>query len=180
MFGHLTPDYLFSKFDDITPEFLRGIGCTALVIDIDNTLAPYEQAEPDGRIAGWFEALKSAGIQAALISNNEKARVRDFNRTLGLPAYYKCRKPSTKYLRIAIEEMGADTAGTVLLGDQLLTDVFAAKRLGLRAIVVKPIKDKKTFFFRFKRGLEKPLMRRFHRRERKRREAEARERDGNS
>ena len=47
---------------------------------------------------------------------------------------------------------------TVMLGDQVFTDVFAGKRMGLRAILVKPIRDKRTLFFRFKRWLEIPVL----------------------
>ena len=43
----LVPDYMFEKFDDIGVDFLKNIGVRSLVIDIDNTLAPYEVAEPD-------------------------------------------------------------------------------------------------------------------------------------
>ena len=38
----LTPDYMFDKYSDITVEFLGELGIKALLIDIDNTLAPYE------------------------------------------------------------------------------------------------------------------------------------------
>ena len=62
----LTPDYIFNSFDEITPEFLSSLGISALLIDIDNTLAPYEQPEPDDRIRGWFASLEQAGIKAAL------------------------------------------------------------------------------------------------------------------
>ena len=46
-----------------------------------------------------------------------------------------------------------------MLGDQLLTDALAAHLLGLRAIIVPPIRDKKTAFVRFKRYLERPYIR---------------------
>ena len=64
------PDYIFSKFDDVTPEFLKSIGVRALLIDIDNTLAPYEIAKPDERIKNWFALLKENSISATLVSNN--------------------------------------------------------------------------------------------------------------
>ena len=92
----LTPDYMFEKFDDITPEFLESLGIKALLIDIDNTLAPYEQPEPDDRIKGWFRALHAAGISASLISNNHAPRVELFNRSLGLDAYPDSGKPKSK------------------------------------------------------------------------------------
>ncbi|MBR2335677.1 MAG: YqeG family HAD IIIA-type phosphatase [Clostridia bacterium] len=148
------PDYIFAKFCDVTPKFLREIGVEALLIDIDNTLAPYEQAEPDENIKAWFSALDKAGIKATLVSNNDRERVELFNKSLGLPAYYKSGKPFAKNLKKAMAGMGSDKNNTAMLGDQLLTDAMAGKHIGLRAIIVPPIRDKQNAFFRAKRALE--------------------------
>lgn len=148
------PDYIFARYSDVTPEFLKKIGVGALLIDIDNTLAPYEQAEPDENIKAWFSALDKAGIKATLVSNNDRERVELFNKSLGLPAYYKSGKPFAKNLKKAMAGMGSDKNNTAMLGDQLLTDAMAGKHIGLRAIIVPPIKDRTSAFFRFKRALE--------------------------
>ena len=160
----LTPDYMFHTFDEITPAWLLSHGIHALLIDIDNTLAPYEQAEPDERILSWFASLKASGISAALISNNHPPRVALFNRTLGLPAYPDAGKPKSRALLAAMEEMGSTEENTAGLGDQLLTDTVAVHRLGMVSIIVPPIKDKRTLFFRFKRLLERPFLRRYRKR----------------
>ncbi len=157
----LTPDYCFERYSDVTPEFLESIGVRALLIDIDNTLAPYEQPTPDENIINWFAALSEAGIKAALISNNHKERVELFNKDLKLPAYPDSGKPASKTILIAMEAMGVDASVTAGLGDQLLTDTLAVHRLDMPSIIVPPIKDKLTLFFRFKRWLEKPFLRRY-------------------
>ena len=157
-----TPDYIFEKFTDITPEFLQSIGIKALVIDIDNTLAPYEQDLPDDKTINWFSALNDANIKAALISNNSSERVELYNSLLGLPAFPDAKKPSTKAILTALEQMGVSTDEAAGLGDQLLTDAWAVHKLDMISLIVPPIKDKKTFFFRFKRWLEKPFIKRYH------------------
>ncbi len=157
----LTHDYMFGKFDDITPEFLLSKGIRALLIDIDNTLAPYEQDSPDERILFWFESLRAAGISASLVSNNNEARVELFNKELGLPAYPDCGKPKKKMLLVAMEKMGSDAHNTASIGDQLLTDALAAHMIGIPALIVPPIRDKKNLFFRFKRAIEKPYIKKY-------------------
>lgn len=160
----LTPDYMFACYREITPTFLAEHGICALLIDIDNTLAPYEMPDPDDRIRAWFRELDEHGIRAALVSNNHAPRVERFNRTLGLPAYPDSGKPKRKTLLIAMERLGVPPEETAVLGDQLLTDAYAGKRLGLRAIIVPPIKDKTNAFFRFKRLLERKYIRRYAKR----------------
>ena len=159
----LTPDHVFDTYMDVTPEFLSSLGIKALLIDIDNTLAPYEQDLPDENIIAWFEALKAAGISAALISNNHPPRVELFNSKLGLPAYADSGKPGSRTLIAAMEEMGVTPKVTAGLGDQLLTDTLAVHRLGMISLIVPPIKDKRSLFFRFKRLLERPFMKRYRR-----------------
>ena len=157
----MMPDYMFRTFDEITPEFLSGLGICAILADIDNTLAPYEQPEPDERIKNWIASLAEAGISIAFVSNNDWERVELFNRTLGVPAYAKSGKPFKKNLVRAMKELGGTLETTVMLGDQLLTDALAGHNLGVKCLIVPPIRDKKNAFFRFKRWLEKPVVRKF-------------------
>jgi len=162
MFDKFKPDFTFGSYIEVTPEFLAEQGIKALLIDIDNTLAPYEQAEPDEKLFGWFSSLEKSGIKAALISNNKAERVELFNKELKLPAYPDAHKPSKKTLLIALDDLGAKIEHTAVMGDQLFTDAYGGKHIGMRAIIVPPIKDKKTLFFRFKRALEKPIMNRYY------------------
>ena len=155
----LTPDHMFDSFSDVTPEFLESLGIKALLIDIDNTLAPYEQPTPDDRIKDWFSSLAEHGIKAALISNNHAPRVQLFNESLGIDAYPDSGKPKSGTLIKAMQKMGSTPENTAGLGDQLLTDTLAVHRLGMISIIVPPIKDKTSAFFKFKRRLERPYIR---------------------
>ena len=164
MFENFLPDHIFEKFDDVTPEFLRAEGISFLLIDIDNTLAPYEEPLPNERVKAWLGGLAQNGIRAILVSNNHAPRVELFNSELGLPAFADCHKPSPRRLRKLVDSFGAELCETSALGDQIFTDVWGAKKMGARAILVPPIRDKKTLFFRAKRLLEKPFLRMYRKR----------------
>ena len=163
----LVPEYVFENYLYVRPEFLSSLGIRALLIDIDNTLAPYEQDLPDENIINWFAQMKAAGISCALISNNDAPRVELFNSLLSLPAYAKSGKPCKKTLIRAMRDMGVDAPVTAGLGDQLLTDTLAVHKLGMISIIVPPIKDKLTPFFKFKRRLERPFMKKYYKRKAK-------------
>ena len=157
----LTPTYMFGHYWEVTPAFLKAQGICALLIDIDNTLAPYEQPLPDERIKEWFRILHENGIKTALVSNNHPPRVEAFNESLGLLAYADSGKPGKKTLLIAMETLGVTLEETAMMGDQLLTDSYAGKHIGMPSIIVPPIKDKTNLFFRFKRWCERPFIRRY-------------------
>lgn len=158
---YLRPDFIFDSFVEVTPQFCKENNIKAIVSDIDNTLVTYDDAEPTPEVASWYHALVGYGIKIAFASNNDETRVALFNRSLGAPAIAKSGKPLTGGVRRMMEETSGTLENTVLLGDQLLTDIMAAKRLGIRAIVVPPIKDKRSLFFRAKRAIEKPFMTRY-------------------
>ena len=60
-----------------------------------------------------------------------------------------------------MQKLGVTHAETAMLGDQLLTDAYAGNHIGLRSLIVPPIKDKTNLFFRSKRLLERPFIRKF-------------------
>ncbi len=161
---YLMPDFMTARFSNVTPELLQKTGIRALICDIDNTLATYDDPDPPENVRRWCAEMTAAGIKIAFVSNNDAARVARFNRPLGFPAFPEAKKPFGKAILRAMDAMGTDVTSTAVLGDQLFTDALAAKRAGMTAIIVPPIKDKKTLFFRFKRWLEKPYTDEYRRR----------------
>lgn len=136
-------------------------GIKAVLLDIDNTLVTYDDPMPTESVLRWLDSLKSAGISAAFISNNHQDRVELFNSELKLFATWDSGKPSYKRHVEAMKYLGTDKSSTAAIGDQIFTDIWSAKRLGITAFLVKPIKDKTTLFNRSKRALEKPILRRY-------------------
>jgi HAD superfamily phosphatase (TIGR01668 family) len=159
---YLMPDRILPTYRDVTPQLCRELGIRAILSDIDNTLAPYEQAKSDEQIRTWLRELNEAGISIALISNNHADRVELFNSDLGLIAYPDAGKPFGKCLRRAMTALGSDPSNTAMLGDQLLTDALAGHLQHLKVLIVPPIRDKRTAFVRFKRMLERPVIRRYY------------------
>ena len=153
------PEYYFDSFDEASAEFLLSIGIKGIVLDIDNTLEPYEHQKAGEHVVAWFESLWAAGIKTAIVSNNNESRVNIFNEEFGMPAYPRGGKPFKKNVINAMEDMGIDKCEAILMGDQVFTDVWAAHNAGIPAILVPPINDKKDLLTKFKRLLEIPILR---------------------
>jgi HAD superfamily phosphatase (TIGR01668 family) len=157
------PEYYFNTFDEANVEFLASIGVKGIVLDIDNTLEPYEHPKAGEHVKAWFDSLKAAGIKTAIVSNNNAERVKIFNDDFGMPAYSRGAKPFKKNILSAISDMGIKREEAILMGDQIFTDVWAAHNAKIPAILVPPINDKRDILTRFKRLLEKPIMAKYHR-----------------
>ncbi len=160
----LLPDEVFPDFRQVTPELLKSRGIRYVFSDIDNTLATYDDPLPPGEVADWLRRMEEAGISVIFVSNNDRARVEGFNSARpdrGKPTYWKSAKPFTKSLRRAMREAGARREESMLLGDQLLTDAAAGKRAGLYTVIVPPIKDRTSLFWRVKRRIERPYIKKY-------------------
>ena len=81
-----------------------------------------------------------------------------FNEEIQVHYIYDAHKPSVKNYQKAMELMGTDLHSTIFIGDQLFTDVWGAKRAGIRTILVKPIHPKEEIQIVLKRQLEKIVL----------------------
>lgn len=166
MFNTFYPDeYVASTYVIDFEKWYEG-GVRGLIFDIDNTLVPHG-APADHRAVKLFERLKRIGFDTCLISNNQEPRVKPFADLVGSKYVYDAHKPSTKNYKKAMELMGTNVDTTIFIGDQLFTDVWGAKRTGIRSILVKPIHPKEEIQIVLKRYLEKIVLY-FYKRDRKR------------
>lgn len=160
---YIMPKLMLSSFGDVTPELLHSLGRRLVICDIDNTLVTYDDPRPTDELLAWFDEMNSAGITVAFASNNHAERVEEFNRELGFEARADAGKPKTRALLEVMHELGVTSDETALLGDQLLTDACAANRAGIYSIIVPPIKDKTSLFFKAKRLIERPYVAKYKR-----------------
>ncbi len=77
-----------------------------------------------------------------------------FNDAIGAQFIENAHKPSTKNSVRAMELLGTDRSNTVFIGDQLFTDIYGAKRTGIRNILVKPLNPKEEIQIVLKRYLK--------------------------
>ncbi|MBQ3064481.1 MAG: YqeG family HAD IIIA-type phosphatase [Clostridia bacterium] len=155
------PDATFRAYYDLTPAYLTARGITVLLLDIDNTLAPYEQPLPDERLRTWLAGFSEAGIAVGFLSNNHGERVTLFNSELGLSYLCNAHKPLPRKAKKLIKTLGGKPKTAALMGDQIFTDVCCAKLCGAHAILVPPIWDRRDGLTRFKRKLERGPLRRY-------------------
>ncbi len=158
----LVPDKILSAFDELSVEYLKENGISALILDVDNTLIPYEETAPRPAVVAWLNEMTAAGIKIAFVTNNHKKRLLAFNETIGFPAFHDSCKPFSKNMRKAMKAMGSTPENTANMGDQIFTDVWAGKRLRLHTLLVPPIKDKRDPITRFKRLLERPFVKKYY------------------
>lgn len=156
----LRPDFCAPRLADVPLTALGG--ARVLLLDADNTLSPWRGAVPDPAAARWVESAKAAGFRLCIASNSDAERLRPLEEALGIPAFPRAEKPLPSGLRRIAREMGAAPDACALIGDQLLTDVLAARLAGMRAVLLEPLDPSREFTgTRVNRVLERILLRIF-------------------
>ena len=162
MFETFYPGNYVDSAYEIPYEKLYERGYRGIIFDVDNTLVPHG-APADKRAIELFERLRAIGFSTCILSNNKEPRVSPFADKVGSPYIFKGGKPSRKGYEWAMERMKTDRDTTFFVGDQLFTDVWGAKRSGIRSILVKPIHPKEEIQIIFKRQLEKIVLHFYYR-----------------
>lgn len=150
------PDLRLGSIYELTPGALTARGVRHVVLDIDNTVAPYTVDAADADMIAWADALRDAGLDLFVLSNNRGERPAVFSGALGVEFRRKAWKPFTKTAKAVMAERGWLPRETAFIGDQVYTDVCCAKWCGAHAVLVEPIEFHR-FILRFRYWLEWPF-----------------------
>jgi HAD superfamily phosphatase (TIGR01668 family) len=156
----LKPDLKVSSVCEITTELLRRHDITAVMVDLDDTLVPSGSEVIRQEIREWMTGLVSAGYPLLILSNGERRRVAFWAAEFGIPGFPLSGKPFWFAFRRGLRRLGATPAQTLMVGDQLFTDVLGANLLGLKTVLVQPLSPGKLPHTRLLRRLEARILRR--------------------
>lgn len=159
MLKYFQPTLNAPSLDKISIENLVAGGIKGLIIDLDNTMTPWNDVEVGPKVSEWFTKVKEAGIKTCVVSNNKKRqRVAAVADKLGIPFVYRASKPLERAFRAGMDLLETGQEDTAVIGDQLFTDILGGNRLGLYTILVIPINDREFIGTRVIRYVEKFLV----------------------
>ncbi|WP_090667061.1 YqeG family HAD IIIA-type phosphatase [Paenibacillus tianmuensis] len=155
----LIPRQQVNTIFDIDLQALWEQGYRGIITDLDNTLVGAKAPLATPELLDWLKVVGQIGFQVVIVSNNQRNRVTKFAEPLSLPFIYRARKPTSAAFRRAMSIMNLRAEQTVVIGDQMLTDVLGGNRMGLYTILVKPISlADEGFFTKVNRRIEKAAL----------------------
>lgn len=142
----------------IEPSHLKELGIKGIITDLDNTLVPWDVREATPEVLDWFKKMKENDIQITIISNNNAERVTVFSEPLSTPFVYSARKPLKRAFKKVQKEMNLSKNEIVVIGDQLLTDIFGGNMAGFYTILVVPIVQTDGKITKINRKIERYIL----------------------
>ncbi len=137
---NLRPNEIYLSVHQIDYEHLWRAGYRALVFDIDNTLGAWGCVEIDKQVRYLLNNLSSRGFALGFLSNDMGENRSVLKEQLSAwPLVWDAHKPSTRGYNRIIKLLQGTKEQTVMVGDQLFTDIWGARRAGVYAILVAPV-----------------------------------------
>lgn len=135
----LRPDLQVAGVLDLPLDQLWQQGIRGLLFDLDNTLTLWRCMEVSEPVRQWLAAAQAQGFRLAIVSNSFASRVTPIGQLLAIPSFYQAGKPRRRGLLAACAALKLEPAQVAMVGDQLFTDILAARGAGLYAILTQPI-----------------------------------------
>ena len=151
----MKPEKVYESLVLIPWGELYAQGIKTALLDFDNTLGPDHATEPEEFSFNCIKMIEEQGIKCILVSNAKSGRSAKIAEMLGIPCVTYANKPGTSGVMKAMEIMNSTPSTSVMVGDQVFTDVIAGNRAGLRTFMVEKLYKKEIWYVLLKRPFEK-------------------------
>jgi len=126
-----------------------------IIVDLDNTLVAWGQKEISQKTIDWVKEAKRLGFKVCIVSNTNSKRVAEFAKIFNIPYHSKYFKPFSIAFNNGLKILDTKKSETVVIGDQIFTDIWGGNKLKLLTILVVPIVKKDSIGTFLHRNLEK-------------------------
>ena len=155
IFKAMKPEKVYESVVQMPWDKLASEGIKTALLDFDNTLGKDHATEPEEYSFKCVKMIEEKGIRCCLVSNAKSGRSAGIAKKLGIPVVTYANKPGTSGVLKAIALMESKPSDSVMVGDQVFTDVIAGNRSGCRTFLVEKLYKSEIWYVLLKRPFEK-------------------------
>ncbi len=149
------PHHMVHRLEELDCATLRERGLRGVLLDLDNTLAPWRSQEVSGAVEAWLARLRTYDLRACVVTNAAHTRrVAPVAERLGLPWVTSAYKPLPHGFRRGMALLDTEPETTAMIGDLMTMDIIGGNRLGLYTVLVEPMCNREALLTRW---LQRPL-----------------------
>lgn len=142
-------------------KFLKENGYKIIIFDLDNTIGAVKDKVCNSKTSNFINKLNDDFI-VIVASNSRKKRVISFCEPLECGKFYFSLKPLSFILKKIKKKYNINYKNMVIIGDQLLTDIFLGNRFNLLTILVDQINKYDLNKTKFNRKIEKIIKKKYN------------------
>lgn len=161
MADKFVPTWYSKSIYDIDFNKLKSHNIKYILSDLDNTIVGYDIATPNEVASNLIKNVREKDFELILISNNNFKRLNTFCSPCSLKFLSKAGKPGSKRLTKFLLDNKIDKDTCVFIGDQLLTDMWCAKKAKVKCILVEPLQKRESIKTFFNRKIDRRLRKKY-------------------
>jgi len=159
LFGILRPKVYVDSICNIDLKKLKKVkNIKGIIVDLDNTLIAWGRREIDSKINDWIKEAKRLDFKLCIVSNTNSKRVAEFAKIFNIPYHSKYFKPFSIAFNNGLKILDTKKSETVVIGDQIFTDIWGGNISKLLTILVVPIVKKDSMGTFLHRNFEKIII----------------------
>ena len=155
------PNVYQKSIYDIPYQKLKKQGVKCLLFDLDNTLITNSESNITEKQKQLFKKLKKDFTIVILSNCWFWWRVRKVAETIGCDFFFFSSKPRVKNYKRVQKKYQLKKKEMCMIGDQLMTDIWAANRFGCYSCLIEPLDNKDLITTKVNRLLEKIIFRKY-------------------
>jgi hypothetical protein len=133
------PKHYIKSIYEINYHKLILEGYKNILFDIDNTIMPVNDIKVNKELVLFMNKLQK-DFNICLVSNNREERVVPVAKNLHVLAISSAEKPKKIGFDRALKTLNGTKENTIMVGDQILTDIVGGNKYGISTILVEPYK----------------------------------------
>ena len=157
----LLPTWYSKSIYDIDFEKLKSLNIKYILSDLDNTIVSFDTPLPNEKATNLIAKLKQIDLELIIVSNNSFNRLDKFCKSNSLRFLSRAHKPRGKRLKKYLEDNKLNVDECTFVGDQLMTDMWCANKVGCKCVLVEPLQKKESKFTFFNRKIDKIIRKKY-------------------
>lgn len=143
VFHPFLPAHAVASLLEVNLDELWEKGKRLILLDVDHTIVKWKAEEfPEG-IEDWVKRAKEKGFDLCILSNTRNPeRLARLSTRLGIETVRDKFKPSPAMFRLAMIKFKRKPEESIMIGDQIFTDILGANRSGIDAIWVQKMEGR--------------------------------------
>lgn len=139
----IKPDIIVDKVTQLNEKEIEDLkqkyGIEGIILDVDKTLRKRMKNIPKCN-KDWIESLKGK-VNIIILSNGIDREIEKYFKERGIDYIGFANKPLKKNFIKACKKMNVSPNKVLVIGDNLLNDIYGGKKNNMKTVLVKDVED---------------------------------------
>jgi len=156
--NYFKPDLIKRQISDVSIEWIKSNNFDLVILDVDNTLVLKGTEIIDENTDNWMKELRNSCNTILICSNNTRSVAYRLSKRYSCYGFNLALKPFKIKVEQFLKRNRIEYKKACVIGDQLFTDIWLGKRLGIHTILIQSDRRKDYGLTKLFRLMENKLL----------------------